>query len=164
MVTHAIDFIHLADRIVILNEGEIAACGKYEELSDNEQFQNLIKINEINKDNNTEDTNDSSENGEETENFTIQEVETGEKQLTDEEILEKFKTIGRVSKDSDGKIIADENDEKVKVTFKSYSQLVNYGGGWTGIIWTNLFFILKVLIRVYNQYIIGQWAHDMVNQ
>jgi len=52
LVTHAIDFIHLADRIVILNEGSIVACGKYEELSDNEQFQNLIKINEINKDNN----------------------------------------------------------------------------------------------------------------
>ena len=75
MVTHAIDFIHLADRIVILNEGNIVACGKYEELSDNEQFQNLIKINEINKDNNTEEksTNDSSEDAvEEKQNFTLQ--------------------------------------------------------------------------------------------
>jgi len=35
LVTHAIDFIHLADRIVILNEGKMVACGKYEELSDN---------------------------------------------------------------------------------------------------------------------------------
>jgi ABC-type multidrug transport system ATPase subunit len=139
LVTHAIDFIHLADRIVILNEGKIAACGKYEELQDNEQFQNLIKINEINKDNNTEDTNDSSENGEETENFTIQENEIEEKELTDEEKIEKFKTIGRVSKDSDGKLITDENKEKVEVTFKSYSQLVKYGGGWTGIIWNNIF-------------------------
>jgi len=71
LVTHAIDFIHLADRIVILNEGKIAACGKYEELSDNEQFQNLIKINEINKENNTEETtNDSSADGEE-KNLTL---------------------------------------------------------------------------------------------
>jgi len=62
--------------------------------------------------------------------------------LTDEEILEKFKTIGRVSKDSDGKIISNENDEKVEVTFKSYSQLISYAGGWTGIIWANLFCIL----------------------
>ena len=36
LVTHAIDFIHLADRIVILDEGKITACGKYEELQDNE--------------------------------------------------------------------------------------------------------------------------------
>ena len=75
MVTHAIDFIHLADRIVILNEGNIVACGKYEELSDNEQFQNLIKINEINKDNNTEEksTNYFSEDAvEEKQNFTLQ--------------------------------------------------------------------------------------------
>jgi len=73
LVTHAIDFIHLADRIVILDNGEIVACGKYEELSDNEQFQNLIKINEINKEN-TEETKDS-ENEEEKHNFTIQENE-----------------------------------------------------------------------------------------
>ena len=143
-MTHAIDFIHLADRIVILNEGNIAACGKYEELSDNEQFQNLIKINEINKDNNTEDTtNDSSADGEE-KNFTLQEnemneVEIEEKEMTDEEKIEKFKTIGNVSKDSDGKIINDENKEKVKVTFASYSQLISYGGGWIGIIWANIF-------------------------
>jgi ABC-type multidrug transport system ATPase subunit len=75
LVTHAIDFIHLADRIVILNEGNIVACGKYEELSDNEQFQNLIKINEINKDNNTKEksTDGSSEDTvEEKQNFTLQ--------------------------------------------------------------------------------------------
>jgi hypothetical protein len=41
--------------------------------------------------------------------------------MTDEDKIEKFNTIGKVSKDSDGKIIADENKEKVEVTFKSYS-------------------------------------------
>ena len=60
LVTHAIDFIHLADRIVILDDGKMTACGKYDELADNAQFQNLIKINEINKENNVEETNDSS--------------------------------------------------------------------------------------------------------
>ena len=59
--------------------------------------------------------------------------------MTDEDKIEKFKSIGKVSKDSDGKIILDENDEKVVVTFKSYSQLVSYGGGWIGIIWANIF-------------------------
>ena len=59
--------------------------------------------------------------------------------MTDEDKIEKFNSIGKVSKDSDGKIIADENKEKVEVTFKSYSQLVNYGGGWIGIIWANIF-------------------------
>lgn len=32
LVTHAIDFIHLADRIVMLNNGNITAMGTFEEL------------------------------------------------------------------------------------------------------------------------------------
>ena len=60
-------------------------------------------------------------------------------ELTDQEKIEKFKTIGKVSKDSDGKIITDENEEKVEVTFKSYCQLIKYGGGWIGILWANIF-------------------------
>jgi ABC-type multidrug transport system fused ATPase/permease subunit len=73
LVTHAIDFIHLSDRIVLLNEGKIVACGKYEELLENVQFKNLVKINEINKDHSLEDTNSSSENSDEKEqqNFAI---------------------------------------------------------------------------------------------
>jgi len=59
--------------------------------------------------------------------------------MTDEDKIEKFMTIGKVSKESDGKIVLNENDEKVLVTFKSYSQLISYCGGWIGIIWGNIF-------------------------
>ena len=41
--------------------------------------------------------------------------------MTDEEKLEKFKTIGNVTKEKDGKLIKDENQEKVIVNLKSYS-------------------------------------------
>jgi ABC-type bacteriocin/lantibiotic exporter with double-glycine peptidase domain len=34
LVTHAIDFIHLADRILIMDKGRIAANGTYEEVKD----------------------------------------------------------------------------------------------------------------------------------
>ena len=54
--------------------------------------------------------------------------------ISDEDKLEKFKTIGQVSKLDDGKIIKDENDEIVKVSLKSYINLVKYSGGWLPVI------------------------------
>ena len=38
LVTHAIDFIHLADQIIMFNKGKIEAFGPYQELTENEQF------------------------------------------------------------------------------------------------------------------------------
>jgi len=32
LVTHAVDFLHLVDRIVVFNEGEIVLQGSYEEI------------------------------------------------------------------------------------------------------------------------------------
>ena len=36
LVTHAIDFVHLADKIVIMKDGKIQAKGTFEELAANE--------------------------------------------------------------------------------------------------------------------------------
>lgn len=48
LVTHAIDFIHLADKIILMDEGKIAAQGSYDEIKDNFKIQNLLNINKIN--------------------------------------------------------------------------------------------------------------------
>ena len=34
LVTHAVDFVHLADKIVIMNEGRIIAQGSHKELAE----------------------------------------------------------------------------------------------------------------------------------
>ena len=35
LVTHAIDFLHLADKVVIMDDGKINASGSFESLKDN---------------------------------------------------------------------------------------------------------------------------------
>lgn len=36
LATHAIDILHMADRIILVNEGRITAQGSYDDLKDNE--------------------------------------------------------------------------------------------------------------------------------
>ena len=44
MVTHAIDFVHLADRVIIMKKGKVTAQGTYEELKDNEYMKEVMDI------------------------------------------------------------------------------------------------------------------------
>lgn len=48
LVTHAIDFLHLSDRICVIKDGEIQAIGTYEELQGNSHLQEVIMINKRN--------------------------------------------------------------------------------------------------------------------
>jgi len=43
-VTHALDFLNLSDRIVVMKNGKIAANGTYEELIKNENLSKIVKI------------------------------------------------------------------------------------------------------------------------
>ena len=42
LVTHAIDFIHLCDKIVMMKDGRISAQGNLRELADNEQLKEIL--------------------------------------------------------------------------------------------------------------------------
>ena len=54
LVTHAVDFLHLSDRIVVLKGGEIQAQGTYEEIKDNPHLYEVLAINKKNLDSNRE--------------------------------------------------------------------------------------------------------------
>lgn len=55
LVTHAIDFISMADQIVMMDQGRITAQGTYEEMKKVPAFQKLQAINEINAESTAED-------------------------------------------------------------------------------------------------------------
>ena len=42
LVTHAIDFVHLADRIILMDKGRIVEQGPFEKLIENAKFRNLV--------------------------------------------------------------------------------------------------------------------------
>ena len=50
-MTHAIDFVHLADRIILMDKGRIVEQGPFEKLVENAQFRNLVKVNDLNANN-----------------------------------------------------------------------------------------------------------------
>ena len=52
LVTHAVDFLHLADRIVVLKEGWIQAEGNYREMQENPHLQEVLAINKRNMEHN----------------------------------------------------------------------------------------------------------------
>ena len=47
-MTHAIDFLHLTDRIVVMKEGRIQAVGTFNELQTNPILQEVLEINRKN--------------------------------------------------------------------------------------------------------------------
>ena len=47
LVTHAIDFIHLADTIFIMEKGRIVKNGTYDELKESPILTKLLEINQI---------------------------------------------------------------------------------------------------------------------
>ena len=44
LVTHAVDFLHLSDKIAIMKEGKIVAYGSFDNLQDNEHLQEILKV------------------------------------------------------------------------------------------------------------------------
>ena len=49
LVTHAIDFLHLADKVIIMDQGKINAFGHFDDIQDNKLLQELLETNKINK-------------------------------------------------------------------------------------------------------------------
>lgn len=49
LVTHAIDFLHLADKIIVMKKGSVFLDGTFESLKDNDYLIKILKIHKHNK-------------------------------------------------------------------------------------------------------------------
>jgi ABC-type multidrug transport system fused ATPase/permease subunit len=44
LVTHAVDFMHLADRIVVMEGGRVSSFGTFDELKNNSYLEKVLNI------------------------------------------------------------------------------------------------------------------------
>lgn len=185
LVTHAIDFLHLADKICVVQDGTIAAQGTYEELKDDPHLQRVLEINQKN----LEETKNSGRDGEKQIDEIVTDV-VNQKDLQVNSSLRINNTdslLSRAAPDEDsddeidassenkarrsssvlsqtkpeisGKMIESEEDESVTVTLQTYYRLFKPGRGAPTIILIQLAFISFIACNILTSYTIQSWAY-----
>ena len=85
-------------------------------------------------------------------------------EISREEKLERFENFGRISKEDDGKIIKDENEEIIQVKPRTYKELIKYIGGSKYLVLMNLTCIVTKVAETYLTWYIGQFALEISSQ
>ena len=180
LVTHAVDFVHLADKIVIMNEGKIIAQGSYGELEDHPYMKQILDIHETNKDE-IKNANDQDkkqvemarrQSGEpakesisDADTLSSDEHGSASNIMNDEEISAKLESLAKVKLGLDektekvvGKLLMDEKDEKVNADSSTFFKLFAMMGGFlcaSIFIAQNIFFRM---VDVYQDHITNEWS------
>jgi hypothetical protein len=74
--------------------------------------------------------------------------------------LTAFEKLGNVTKENDGKILTNEDDEKADVTFSTYWKLIKYYGGLKFVIIYNISAIVFKYYETKVEYTMGLWSSD----
>lgn len=168
LVTHAVDFVHLADKIVIMNDGKIVAQGSYKELVDHPY---MIQIQDIHETNRDELSNAKEEplpymrrqsNGpaqvslSDDDTHSSDEVKQEAPVLTDSEIMAKLEVFAgsKLGLDEEtekvvGKLLMNEKDEEINANSTTFFKLYTMVGGAFSIV----FFVMQnIFFRVLEVY------------
>lgn len=81
--------------------------------------------------------------------------------LTEQQKVEKFNTLGKKTDKNDGKIIRDDDDEDVKVGLETYKQLVALFGGMKYLVLACIVSAFLCYCRIKTDYVIAQWGNDV---
>jgi ABC-type multidrug transport system fused ATPase/permease subunit len=49
LITHAVDFLHLADKIIVIKDGQLVQFGTFDSLKDSEYLLKLMQIHKTNQ-------------------------------------------------------------------------------------------------------------------
>lgn len=167
LVTHAIDFVHLADRVVVMKEGSIAVQGTYDEVKKNPIVEEIINIHQKNKkeqdDKKTKEPKE--EEKDEAEDLFEAEIEANEvaepepllmmkkkttySEMTSEYIKAKLLKISRGKSEQDGKMMKDDDDEKEELESGILMKAVKNIGG---IAFWVLMFSAYIAMSLWNKY------------
>ena len=180
LVTHAVDFVHLADKIVIMNEGKIIAQGSYNELEDHPYMRQIQDIHESNKDELNKANSEKKQHiqmarrksGEpareslsEAESLSNDEHGPASSVLSDEEVQKKLVSLAgaRLGLDAEtekvvGQLLIDEREEDINADSETFWKLFAMIGGFTTV---GIFIAQSVFFRmveVYQESVTMYWT------
>ena len=177
LVTHAVDFVNLADKIVIMKEGKIIAQGSPIELWAHPY---LLEIQEIHDKNKQEIEAMNMEQDElirkvSGSGLTLSDIESDPEDnkkpeektfgLTDEEIRAKLRKFSGADRGLDkqteqvvGKLLLDEADEKVDADQETWSKLHGMIGGSTTILVLGVTVTSFKYFEIYKQGVQQEWS------
>ena len=94
LATHAIDFLHMADRVAIIDNGRIVAVGTFDQLQENEQLKHLISINKLETTEEqsnaiNQNSNSGKRSNESSEEEVVEELSPKEKQEIEKNLLKQ---------------------------------------------------------------------------
>lgn len=78
--------------------------------------------------------------------------------LSKDQKLKRFKSLGKISKEDDGRIIDDEIDAKTTITWTDYMKAASMYGHWSNLLAINLLQMGISFIRINITYKMGQMA------
>jgi len=144
LVTHAVDFIDKADRIIVMESGKIKASGTYSELENNPDMKHVIETLTKKSQDEASETKD-----EENKKDKRQKLEEVKEELTQSHLS----TEGT-------KITDEENDEIIDVGWDIYASFFLTRGTW--IIYMIVFplFVAYSYLIVYYTFGLGEWVQN----
>lgn len=173
LVTHAVDFINLADKIVIMKEGRITAQGTPAELFANPYLLQLEEIHESNKQEVEAMNMEQDELIKKVSGMTLSDIESDPEEIvkektttfTDEEIKAKLKKFAGADRGLDksteivvGKLLLDESDEKVDADKETWNKLYNMIGGGLTLFILGISVILFKYFEIFKQGVTQTWS------
>ena len=134
LVTHAIELLHLADRVAIMEKGEIKFVGILEEFESNEYKNKVFHLSESNI-------------------HIYNEVDV---LLTEESEIAMSQSNKNILNES-FRIISDENSEVMETGFEIYAHFIFSNWNWISYLIVVLFLIWGFYFGVYSTYYFGVW-------